>query len=155
MKYVRVELATGPQLEGWQYCRDPETESIVLVTFDATFTKLIDTSVANGTHIKAVTELDLPQGAPEHLEALVKLADDVFRPTVKHDGADAEQLAQKRQAVMDWLSGKNRLDCQLKDDVIVLMNVVEILPPYTVDSCQSNNEVVLDRVRHLLSQMPQ
>lgn len=67
-----------------------------------------------------------------------------------------KDLEQRKNDLVDWLR-KNRLPVKLEThdsiSVINILDTVFIKPPYRQDSCESTNEIILDKVRNLVSNL--
>lgn len=70
-----------------------------------------------------------------------------------------EQVDKRRKDLVDWFI-KNRLPVKLDDPnetnpVISILDTVYIKAPYQINNCQSTNEIILDKIRQLVKNLPQ
>lgn len=70
-------------------------------------------------------------------------------------GMNAAELSRRRDVVCRWF-GLNRIPvARSADDTISVANgVLTINAPYNVEDCYSSNEIILARVRTLLTSLP-
>ena len=72
-----------------------------------------------------------------------------------HEEGTHLDLDKRRAELVAWLS-KNRLPVKLDEqNVINILDTVFIRAPYSLDDCQSTNEIILDKVRQLVRCLPE
>ncbi len=77
----------------------------------------------------------------------------LFSHKVTHEH-EASILTERRNDLVAWLE-KNRLPVRLDpNNVINILDSVFVQAPYDLDSCQSTNEIILDKVRQLVKSLP-
>jgi hypothetical protein len=68
----------------------------------------------------------------------------------KSNVSNSSDLKSRREEIIDWLI-KNHLPVKLEsNDVINILDIVYIRQPYSIEDCESTNEIILDRVRQLV-----
>lgn len=78
----------------------------------------------------------------------------LFYESEKDTDTSNIELETKRDRLVDWIK-KNHLPVRLENfqgDLvrINILDTVFIKPPYTLNTCESTNEIILDRVRLLI-----
>jgi hypothetical protein len=67
--------------------------------------------------------------------------------------SESVSIIVQRDKLVDWLK-ENHLPVELdSDDSINILNTVYIRPPYGVKNCESNNEIILDKIQNLVLQL--
>lgn len=65
-----------------------------------------------------------------------------------------EDLRRRKLELKTWLE-KNRLQVTEKDgEVLSVLGVLSIEPPYEMDCCRCSNEIILDRIQRLIKNIP-
>ena len=70
--------------------------------------------------------------------------------------ASPEELKKKQERLKGWLL-KNRIPVTVSgenSELLCLSDALTIEPPYTTDSCQSTNQIILGRIQGLIANMP-
>ena len=98
-----------------------------------------------GHAISKITILESP--TPEIKKILGSLLDD----EPKHGG---QWLEQRKSRLAQWLHD-NRFPVRMERERIIVANVLEIAPPYSVNSCHTSNEIILGRIQRLIDTMPE
>ena len=148
--FVELTLCEGEKQQGWVYTIDPVSYSIVIAKHteeNSTNSKPIVIVMANA--IKQLRVIETTEAQPVWLNDFA----------VKKAHTYTEEELQKRKAsVIEWLD-KNRVPIVEnsngggRESVHVIGGLV-VEPPYNAESCQGTNEIVLERVRKLISAMP-
>lgn len=152
-RFVHIILFEGEELYGWVYTVDPVSHTIVIAKDRdvSDHEKLgCDSSLVVFVMRKAVRELRILETTRKEPEWLKNFAE-----KEKQDYTD-EELQKRRASLIDWLN-KNRvpiIDDSPESEVVKVLGGLVIEPPYDVDSCKGTNEIVLDRIRKLISSMP-
>jgi gem associated protein 6 len=151
--FVQIILSEGEKLQGWVYTIDPVSHTIVIAKDDD---ENDDERHASDTRSivfvmsKAVKDLRILETTRKEPEWLKNFA-------VKEQQNFTDDELQKRKAnLIEWLN-KNRvpiLDSSTETKVVEVLGGLVIEPPYDVDSCKGTNEIVLERIRKLISSMP-
>ncbi len=107
---------------------------------------LIDENLNNMTialndEIKDIIIIQENKELTQNLDYLFKNKSNVSNPS---------DLKSRREEIIDWLI-KNHLPVKLEsNDVINILDIVYIRQPYSIEDCESTNEIILDRVRQLV-----
>lgn len=145
-KLVRVETTDERVYAGYVKTIDPVSESIILVLFANCKPEKL--RVVMGHTVKSITVVE--DSTPEQRRQIENL----FVPHREH--LKPEELKARREKLLTWLQ-INRLPVKQNPengDQLVIADSVTILPPYTCDDCQCTNEIVLGKVRGLISSIP-
>lgn len=69
---------------------------------------------------------------------------------------DTEAQIDRKEKLITWLQTNHlRIENSPSNSAIVIENGVALIqPPFTIDTCESTNEIVLDRVRALVESCP-
>jgi gem associated protein 6 len=153
--FVHITLSEGEELQGWVYTIDPVSHTIVIAKDDeksyADEHDISDSRPIVFVMSKAIKELRVVETTREEPKWLQNFA-------VKEQQNFTDDELQKRKAnVVEWLH-KNRvpiLDDSAETKLVNVLGGLVIEPPYDVDSCKGTNEIVLDRIRKLISSMPE
>lgn len=139
--------------------------SVVLVSMSANGV-VQEVEVVTGEEIQSV-QIDMSSSS---LDARLVEAEmsKLFYEHQQHQGREetrtsetAAELETRREKLVDWIK-KNHLPVRLESstkesgvgDVVVRINILDtvfIKPPYTLTTCESTNEIILDRVRLLIT----
>ncbi|XP_065331796.1 uncharacterized protein LOC135934173 [Cloeon dipterum] len=135
-KVVKVTLSNKKSTTGTVCSIDPVSGSIVLLEIVSKKLQiLMGHSVVS---IEDCSDLD---------------ADDVSRVLPDHNSQRASNNV-GIDSVKNWLL-KNRMVCEESGNgILIVGGAVSICAPYTEDMCTGDNELVVDRIRELLSKMP-
>ncbi|XP_076816194.1 gem-associated protein 6-like [Clavelina lepadiformis] len=139
--YSRVEVKTCDRktTTGWVYTIDPITHSIVLLNDNQQLVTILGHAVRE-VLVKDMPNKDMKNRLDELLES-------------KEPDHSPEVLEERKQKVVAWLL-ENRFPVKANGDIISVANALEIMPPYSASSCQTGNEVILNRIQRLLEAMP-
>ena len=127
--FARVGTVDGVTSEGFIYVIDPLTKSVIL-------TNKSRVTLVIGFSLKS---LEVPGDVP-YL--------DTEWPSIL-----CVDVSDRRRRVVSWLK-KHMLQVQEANGVLQIQEDVRIHPPYTVEQCESENEVVLERIIWILQQLP-
>ncbi|XP_067943780.1 gem-associated protein 6-like [Watersipora subatra] len=143
-KKVSLNTLEGLVYEGWVYTIDPVTHTWVLMNPDGEGPEL--QLVMN----RAVTKTQVVEdNSPENVLLMFKNYEKPKKVEVGYD-----ELVKRKDAVCRWFT-INRIPVVKDEEIISVANgVVSIEPPYDEESCYSSNEIILARVRTLLTTMP-
>jgi hypothetical protein len=112
--------------------------------------KLNNVRIVTGEEIQRIDILD----QPENSTSITKQLDVLFEDTAT-TVTDIQNLDKRMHDMVDWMK-KNHLPVKLETDEnskfkINILDSVFIKPPFTIESCESTNEIVLDKVRQLIN----
>ncbi|XP_076367847.1 gem-associated protein 6-like [Tachypleus tridentatus] len=149
LSYVhkRVEVYTSDKKchSGWVKTIDPVSENIVLVHFEGDIPVSL-TMVMGHT----VESINIVNDQPIFKAMLDKL----FLP--KTIEVSTEELLRQKMKLKTWLN-KNRIpveDTNNNSGNLTVANALVIKPPYGVDQCFSNNEIILGKIQGLIKALP-
>ena len=154
-RFVHITLCEGEELQGWVYTIDPVSLTIIIAKNieeknDAETQDISDARPIVFVMTKAVKKFRVLETTSTEPEWLQKFA-------VKEQQNFTDDELQKRRAnLVDWLN-KNRvpiLDDSTESKNVKVIGGLVIEPPYDMDSCKGTNEIVLNRIRKLISSMP-
>lgn len=97
-----------------------------------------------GRAVSSVTILEKPT------EKMKFLLDSLFKEKTVDNVACLKKLKDK---LVLWLQ-QNRFPVEVVEDKILVANVLEILPPYTSQTCHTSNEIILGRIQKLIDTLP-
>jgi hypothetical protein len=98
-------------------------------------------TIALNDEIKDITIIQENKELNQNLDCLFKNKSQV---------SNSSDLKSRREEIIDWLI-KNHLPVKLEsNDVINILDIVYIRQPYSIEDCESTNEIILDRVRQLV-----
>ncbi|XP_049763696.1 gem-associated protein 6-like [Schistocerca cancellata] len=137
-KYVEVETTEGDVHKGTLYTIDPVSESVVLVNKNE---DKLSMDIIMGHAVKSLQIKKSCEEAPV----------DVFLK--KDEEMPSGEIERRKGRLAGWLQ-KNRTPVEEDGQILRIGSVVEIHPPYGVDSCLSSNEIILDRIQKLMLSMP-
>lgn len=115
----------------------------------------------SGTSISALSVAESTASiSREAAEALYEKVDQIFlakangsNSSMTHPGIDENTIKNQLTNLLKWLQTNRVQPEQKSNGDLVLFDTVTIKSPYDVDSCFSNNELVLERVKRLVSQV--
>ncbi|KAL0267553.1 UNVERIFIED_CONTAM: hypothetical protein PYX00_009798 [Menopon gallinae] len=140
-RYVEICFVDGAKLSGIVYTVDPVSQSYILVTKEG---KSVSVKIVMKHSIKSVSAV--PE-IPEELKTLD--LNNIFKNNI--DQKTGNEVKAMKEKVKLWLL-KNMIPVEEKGDLLML-DTLEIHPPYNADSCFSSNSIVLDRIQNLLKDM--
>jgi len=145
---VEIISSDGCRHTGSVYTVDPVSESVVLATVpEDNSKKELDLKLILGHAIRSMTPI-AEQGP------VLKL-DNLFKPQNQSNLSGAD-LKQHQERLRSWLL-KNRLPvsvCKEDSSVLIVADILRVQAPYTAESCQCTNEIVLGRIQGLIKNMP-
>ncbi|XP_076367807.1 gem-associated protein 6-like [Tachypleus tridentatus] len=130
---------------GWVKTIDPVSENIVLVHFEGDIPVSL-TMVMGHT----VESINIVNDQPIFKAMLDKL----FLPKTME--VSTEELLRQKMKLKTWLN-KNRIpveDTNNNSGNLTVANALVIKPPYGVDQCFSNNEIILGKIQGLIKALP-
>jgi len=148
---VRVKSVRGVKSEGGLLAVDPVTDTAVLVglgdkqldkepaSLDSHDVTLVPFVSWNSLEI-----LDSSEVVKTYLAALEKCEED------RKTNICAEEASEAREKATELLT-KHGLNPIRQGEDLVIADTVIVEPPYTAASCQATNEIILSRVRGILS----
>lgn len=140
-QHVTFTLCDGRKISGFVYTIDPVSYCVVMVqNNDENITFIMGHSVK----LIARTEHDGHQESIKFMDSFVNRDNKLY---------SKDELIDKKEKLKDWLS-KNRIPVQEKDDRLHVMGLLWIEQPYDSESCRCTNEIVLNRVRNLIENIP-
>ena len=148
--FVHISLCEGEQLRGWVYTIDPVSLTIVIAKDDDTNadSNEFDPRTIVFVLSQAVQQLrviDTTRKEPEWLQT--------FALKQRHKYTE-DELQNRKAKLIEWLH-KNRVPILDSDeDAVQVVGGLVIEAPYDIDSCKGTNEIVLERIRKLISSMP-
>lgn len=148
---ANVLISDGTVKTGWIYTVDPVTGSIVLIQ-----------NSENGTHSSchlniicghAVKQVELLEETltEKEITTIESLLDGV-----KQSSYSQFELNTRKVELKEWLE-RNRIPVQefgAEGEILSIMGVLYVDPPYNADCCRSNNEIILDRIQKLIGAKP-
>ncbi|XP_039248475.1 gem-associated protein 6-like [Styela clava] len=140
---VEVERSDGKLHVGWIYTIDPLSNNIVLYCEDSSNPQL--TTVFSHC-IKKVKVLAKPD------KGIIDVLNNLCKQTGQIPYSE-EDLLERQRRLKEWLES-NRLPVTVNGAKLSIAGVLDILPPYTQQSCQSRNEIILSRVQSIIKMMP-
>ena len=145
---VHLTLSDGSTKEGWVYTVDPVTK---------TFVMLETSGAGKQTHSSS---LSFVMGhAVQCARATTKAGElcpdfDRILKTGTTSSYSDEQLRLRKSELKVWLE-RNRLPVTEKEgEVLCVLDVLRVEPPYEMDCCRCSNEIILDRIQRLIRNMP-
>lgn len=139
---VEVERTDKMKNIGWVYTIDPVTRTIVL------YEELGEKAKLTTVFSHAICNIDIIEKPCDRINEIFRCLDNE-----KKDDLSDEEMEKRRGDLKNWLE-KNRLPVQESGETLKIANALDIFPPYTPESCQSNNEVILSRVRNIIKSLP-
>ena len=152
-RFVHITLCEGGELLGWVYTIDPVSNAIVIAKENVeNAAEKHDSDPRSIVFVmsKAVKKLRVMETAKQEPEWLQNFA------VKKQQHFTDDELQKRKTNVIEWLN-KNRvpiLDDSKENEVVKVLGGLVIEPPYDADSCKGTNEIVLERIRKLISSMP-
>jgi gem associated protein 6 len=153
-RFVHITLSEGEELHGWVYTIDPVSHTIVIAKdIDKNDSETQDISdlrpivFVMSKAVKALRVVETTRTEPKWLETFAVKEQQNFTN---------DELHKRKANLVDWLN-KNRvpiLDDSAESKLVKVLGGLVIEPPYDVDSCKGTNEIVLNRIRKLISSMP-
>ena len=144
----------GEELQGWVYTIDPVSLTIVIAKNidenDVDTQDIPDSRPIVFVMSKAVKELRVLETTSTEPKWLQKFA------VKEQQNFTNDELQKRRANLVDWLN-KNRvpiIDDSAESKIVKVLGGLVIEPPYDMDSCKGTNEIVLNRIRKLISSMP-
>lgn len=137
-KYVRIITIDKMEHQGHVYVIDPETYAVVLIQER----NKINLEIITGHSIK---EFEIDSSVPIRTDLLIA--------SCTEGNINMEAFELKKKKVKDWLS-QHLIFIEEEGPLLKLGKQLVIEAPYTAEQCFSNNVIVLDRIKTLLSQMP-
>lgn len=145
-KNVRITLCEGKNIFGFVYTIDPVSYCVVLAenNDDSSSTNLIFVMGHAVKHIEINEQTTLQEKA-NFMEKFVNGSTKLY---------SEETLLERKNKLKNWLT-KNRIPV-LEDhhESLCVMDVAWIDPPYDSECCRSTNQIVLNRVRNLIDNIP-
>lgn len=167
-KEVEIISANDKKFRGRIYTIDPVSRSVALIIDSATENRNKTLETINAEGINSVI-------SSSHKFALKILVGSNIRSIVYTNETVDENLKQKfdslflseelifteqetknrKERIKNWLR-VNRIPFEEnnEDDTIIILQVLTVRRPFTVDSCFCTNEIILSRIRKLLESMP-
>ena len=69
---------------------------------------------------------------------------------------DPQNLLKRKNVVKQYLKDQHQLTVtEDETQTLIIQDLVTLRPPYTSENCEGTNEIVLDRVRHLIEVLEQ
>ncbi|CAF0765142.1 unnamed protein product [Brachionus calyciflorus] len=164
-KYVEIQLKSRKKETkvGWVYTIDPVSLSYVLVEFMSDEPKNV--TVIMGEEVAQVKILPVTDIDENTYSSIQNKLHSLFSESVgldqnlKAELINEEFLIKRRNELIKWLN-KNRLPVKLDTyennenlSVINILDTVFIKPPYEEQTCESTNEIILDRVQNLIKNL--
>ncbi|EDO31592.1 predicted protein [Nematostella vectensis] len=140
-KPVKILLSDNRTIEGWVFCVDPVSKSVIL---SQNTEGAWSNSVVLGhaiKHMEIQQELEYQKPDFEKLYPYRQLE------------ANGHDLEKRKSNVVRWLE-KNRLSVTVEDELVCVLGVLCIEPPYNQESCRSSNVIILQRIQKLIQNMP-
>jgi len=144
---VEIRTYDGAIHIGTVYTVDPVSESVVLAS-DTTEEDKLELKLILGHAIRSMSQAKDSSVSQLGLENL-------FIPK-EQKGLSEQDLKKLQERLRSWLL-KNRLPVLIdreEPEVLVVADILRIQPPYSADSCQCTNEIVLGRIQGLIKNMP-
>ena len=152
-RFVHITLFEGEELQGWIYTIDPVSLTVVIAKNidknDAETQDISDSRPIVFVMSKAIKELRVLETTNTEPKWLQKFA------VKEQQNFTNDELQKRRANLVDWLN-KNRvpiLDDSAESKNVTVVGGLVIEPPYDIDSCKGTNEIVLNRIRKLISAM--
>ena len=137
----------GTSVSGGLLAVDPVSDTAVLVELagegDLATQNIVIVPLVNWESLQV---LDSSQSMQERVRA-------VRGETAPRHSLSPSQLASVRAQTVAWLR-RNGLPVEVEGEEVVIAGMVRLEPPYSPDSCQADNEIVLNRVSTILRDMP-
>jgi len=137
---VRLSSGRGIELQGYLLAVDPVSDTAVLADKSSG-----DINIIPGVNWDSLKLLDSSESVKNTAREMVKGTDNVSLPP--------GELSMAKENVISWLS-KNNLPSEVVGEDIIIMGSVTLQPPYTESNCVANNEIILQRVEHIIQNMP-
>uniref|UniRef100_A0A914YJ09 AD domain-containing protein n=1 Tax=Panagrolaimus superbus TaxID=310955 RepID=A0A914YJ09_9BILA len=133
---------------------DPDSRSVGLLQFHGG--KSSHVVYIPGASIKEIHDLnDGPFGDNmnyrEKTSGLIKFIEKTFVKTEHAENLDETEITERRQKLLKFLDNSS-LPYQSQNDGTITVGAVKIRPPYSEDTCFSENQLALGRFRKLISQ---
>lgn len=144
-KYVKIKTIDCREYEGWLKCIDPMTGNLQLITFNASFTDVMDSILILGD---AYSNVEMLKGTDDSLKKLIE----VF---YRRDSLDySENVSNRKDRLVSWIK-KHRLPVsENEDESLVVCQSVTVCPPYQVENCSSRNARFLKNIQELVYNLP-
>ena len=149
---VNILMSDGTVKTGWIYTIDPVTRSVVLLeNFQDRRTRFQLSMLCRHAvkNIEAVEDTDtLTKEELQEIEILIS--------DQKELNYSRQELDTRRIQLKEWLE-RNRIpvnEAGVESGVLSVMGVLFVDPPYDVDCCRCNNEIILDRIQNLIRTKP-
>lgn len=148
-KEVSIITIDGLSHTGWVYAADPVSLSFGLLRFSDR-RAITETELIMGHAVRDITIVD------DAVDTYKNEMDVLFKSKMPTSSMSSEEVSRKRERVMSWLL-KNRIPvqtCAGQPELISVGDVLFVHPPYSAESCQSGNEIVLGKIQTLIGNMP-
>lgn len=154
-KYINrkanITISDGTEKTGWIYTVDPVTHSVVLLLKSENGTSPFHLCILCGHAVKNVDLLEDILSEQE-LESIEDLMHGLKRPSYYSHC----ELNTRKIQLKEWLE-KNRITVEevgVECEVLSVMGVLFVDPPYDANCCRSSNEIILDRIQKLIGAKP-
>lgn len=138
---VKISMVNGKSEVGLVYTIDPLSQSLVLYQ-PKTGHMPEKLSIVFNHSVKDFVVLEEAQ------DEIIEVMNDLGRCENEQKYTE-EELLIKKINTKSWLE-RNRLPVTESGNRLKIADALEIFPPYTPESCQSNNEIILSRVQTIL-----
>jgi len=153
---VKIKTTLGEEVEGEIFSYDATTNCVVLSTSNAHSTLKKSYRIFKTNYIKEIQYLGKEPPSLEELENLpsvniarIRSKEAAVLRTLREEAARiGVGVTEEAQDIFNALS--KTLPCRWKQDTIVVFDEIMIRYPYTLDSCNGGDPVMLERVKKVL-----
>ncbi|CAG8584603.1 11678_t:CDS:2 [Acaulospora morrowiae] len=143
---VTVKLSTGKTLEGYLYNVDPVTFTIILLQAENFDT---DSPLSGYKVLVVMSHAVAEFKVNDEVEAIPRhLLDSIVAKKVEDYSIDSEKMRQRKERLISLFTSATN------DSTIHIMDCAHIAPPYVDSSVECENEIVLKRVKDMMTQLP-
>ncbi|KAG9298339.1 hypothetical protein G9A89_002827 [Geosiphon pyriformis] len=147
-----VHLKSGRKIDGYLYNIDPTTFTILLLKGEFSESKNPNEFKIFAIMNHAIDKLQV-KSTEDSIQK--ETLDSLINTRIEEFAVDSEEMQQRKKSVIS-LFESNRIPVKysLKDPTLHIMERAHINPPYVSDSISCDNEIILKRVKEMISQIP-